>query len=57
MARMVVLKRTRSDTEAFPKEEVELVGSTGNIYTVRIQFRDRISNYSILGQGQDLLGS
>lgn len=33
---MVVLKRTRSDTEAFPKEDVELVGSTGNIYTVRL---------------------
>lgn len=33
---MVVLKRTRSDTEAFPKEDVELAGSTGNIYTVRV---------------------
>ncbi len=33
---MIVLKRTRSDTEAFPKEEVELVGSTGNIYTVSL---------------------
>jgi hypothetical protein len=40
MARMVVLKRTRSGPEAFPNEEVELVGSTGNIYTVSIQLRD-----------------
>jgi hypothetical protein len=33
--RMIVLKRTRSGTEAYPREEVDLVGSTGNIYTVR----------------------
>ena len=31
---MIVLKRTRSNTEAFPEENIELVGSTGNIYTV-----------------------
>jgi hypothetical protein len=32
--RMIVLKRTRSGTEAFPTETVDLVGSTGNIYIV-----------------------
>ena len=31
---MIVLKRTRAGTEAFPKEDIDLVGSTGNIYTV-----------------------
>ena len=31
---MIVLKRTRAGTEAFPREDIDLVGSTGNIYTV-----------------------
>src|SRR6266516_3552475 len=33
---MIVIGRTRTDTEAFPREEIDLVGSTGNIYQVSI---------------------
>lgn len=34
--RMIVLNRTRGGTEECPKEDVDIVGSTGNIYTVTI---------------------
>ncbi|RGP64402.1 e3 ubiquitin- ligase zswim2 [Fusarium longipes] len=34
--RFYVLNRTRCGTEACPEEEVEMTGSTGNIYTVHI---------------------
>src|SRR5437016_2960298 len=34
--RMIVVGRTRTDTEAFPREEIDIVGSTGNIYQVSI---------------------
>ena len=34
--RMVVLKRKRIDEAAFPSEEIELVGSTGNVYRVTV---------------------
>jgi hypothetical protein len=33
---MIVIGRTRTDTEAFPREEIDIVGSTGNIYQVSI---------------------
>ena len=33
---MIVIGRTRTDTEAFPREEIDIVGSTGNIYRVTI---------------------
>lgn len=34
--RMIVIGRTRSGTEAQPAEEIDIVGSTGNIYRVTI---------------------
>ena len=34
--RMIVIGRTRTDTEAFPTEDIDIVGSTGNIYKVTI---------------------
>jgi len=33
---MVVIGRTRSGTDTFPTEEIDIVGSTGNIYKVTI---------------------
>jgi hypothetical protein len=33
---MIVIGRTRTDTETFPREEIDIVGSTGNIYKVTI---------------------
>lgn len=36
MQRMVVVSRTRSEAEGCPKEDIDIVGSTGNIYTVTI---------------------
>ncbi|KAL9623128.1 MAG: hypothetical protein Q9160_002642 [Pyrenula sp. 1 TL-2023] len=32
--RMVVVERTRKDTEACPVEEISIVGTTGNVYRV-----------------------
>lgn len=34
--RMIVIGRTRTDTETFPTEDIDIVGSTGNIYKVTI---------------------
>jgi hypothetical protein len=39
--RFYVLNRTRCGTEACPEEDVEMTGSTGNIYTVHIGKRLR----------------
>lgn len=33
---MIVIGRTRTDTDEFPREEIDIVGSTGNIYKVTI---------------------
>jgi hypothetical protein len=33
---MIVIGRIRTDTGAFPREEIDIVGSTGNIYKVTI---------------------
>ncbi|KAF1811132.1 hypothetical protein P152DRAFT_460006 [Eremomyces bilateralis CBS 781.70] len=41
--RFYVLSRKRGGTEECPKEEVELTGSTGNIYTVEIKPRPTCS--------------
>lgn len=35
-SRMIVIGRTRTATEAFPSEDIDIVGSTGNIYKVTI---------------------
>lgn len=33
---MIVIGRTRSDTGGYPQEDIAIIGSTGNIYTVTI---------------------
>jgi len=36
VSRMIVVGRTRSETGGYPREDIAVVGSTGNIYTVTI---------------------
>ena len=36
LCRMIVVGRTRAGTDSCPTEDIDLVGSTGNIYTVTI---------------------
>lgn len=36
---MIVLKRTHFGDQLHPSEEIEIVGSTGNVYTVSSVYR------------------